>query len=111
MDLFEQPGPEPIFQQPVRGLCSQRWGAAAFGRGPGRRIAAVAALALVALLLSLTPGASAAADLEDHLWDLQIIPLDGEEPPGFTLEGLQGKPVSLRDLRGRAVFVYFWATW
>ncbi len=99
----------PIFA--LRGLSLQRRGAAAFGRGPGQRISAVAALALVALSLSLAPGAPAAVDLEDHLWDLQILPLDGEEPPGFTLEDLQGNPVSLRDLRGRAVLVYFWATW
>ena len=29
----------------------------------------------------------------------------------FTLDDLQGKPWTLRDLRGRVVLVNFWATW
>jgi len=45
----------------------------------------------------------------------------GEEPPhvlgkstqapNFTLESLDGKNVSLSDLRGKAVLLNFWATW
>lgn len=31
--------------------------------------------------------------------------------PAFTLENLQGQPVSLRALRGKSVLVHFWATW
>ncbi len=29
----------------------------------------------------------------------------------FTLEDLQGSPVSLKDFRGKLVFLNFWATW
>ena len=50
-------------------------------------------------------------DLEERLWDLYIVPLDPEPAPAFTLEELAGKPVSLSDWRGRAVLLYFWATW
>lgn len=31
--------------------------------------------------------------------------------PNFTLEDLSGKRVSLKDLRGKVVFLNFWATW
>ena len=31
--------------------------------------------------------------------------------PDFTLEDLSGKRVSLKDFRGKAVFLNFWATW
>jgi hypothetical protein len=49
--------------------------------------------------------------LEERLWDLHIVPLDAEPAPAFTLESLAGERVSLSDLRGRAVLLYFWATW
>lgn len=34
-----------------------------------------------------------------------------DEAPPFTLQDLQGQPVSLADLRGRTVVLNFWATW
>jgi cytochrome oxidase Cu insertion factor (SCO1/SenC/PrrC family) len=61
------------------------------------------------LLLAATP--SSGEDLEERLWDLYIVPLDAEPAPAFTLESLAGKRVSLSDFRGRAVLLYFWATW
>jgi len=64
---------------------------------------------LLALLLAATPPAS--EELEERLWDLHIVPLDSEPAPAFTLESLAGKRVSLSDFRGRAVLLYFWATW
>jgi hypothetical protein len=50
-------------------------------------------------------------DLEERLWDLHIEPRDAEPAPAFTLESLAGERVSLSDWRGRAVLLYFWATW
>ncbi len=35
----------------------------------------------------------------------------GESAPDFSLNDLEGKPVRLSDLRGKAVFINFWATW
>lgn len=80
-------------------------------RGSDRRILPVAALALIATGLLLVPGALAGAELEDLLWDLQIVPLDGQGPPGFALESLERKKVSLSDFRGWVVLLYFWASW
>jgi thiol-disulfide isomerase/thioredoxin len=38
-------------------------------------------------------------------------PLKGKMAPGFTLDDLDGKKVSLSDYKGRPLVVNFWATW
>jgi cytochrome oxidase Cu insertion factor (SCO1/SenC/PrrC family) len=38
------------------------------------------------------------------------LPRPGQAPP-LGLSDLSGKSVDLRQLRGRLVMVYFWATW
>jgi cytochrome c biogenesis protein CcmG, thiol:disulfide interchange protein DsbE len=38
-------------------------------------------------------------------------PLVGRQAPNFRLEGLNGPPVRLSDLRGQVVVVNFWASW
>jgi thiol-disulfide isomerase/thioredoxin len=38
-------------------------------------------------------------------------PLVNKPAPAFTLEGLDGKKVSLSDFKGRPLVVNFWATW
>jgi peroxiredoxin len=35
----------------------------------------------------------------------------GNVAPDFTLTNLEGKQVSLSDMRGKGVFINFWATW
>jgi len=50
-----------------------------------------------------TAGASAS--------DPTLGKLIGKPAPGFTLTSLDGKPVSLANLRGKAVLINFWATW
>ena len=64
---------------------------------------------LLGLFLAATPAAG--EDLEEQLWDLHIVPLDAEPAPAFTLASLAGERVPLSDWRGRAVLLYFWATW
>ncbi len=59
---------------------------------------AVAGLALTYLVLSATP---ATAELR----------AEGTTAPDFTLQTLDGKKVSLSDLRGKPVVLEFWATW
>jgi hypothetical protein len=81
----------------------------------GRRYRAALAVGLAMLLLALGgPGALAVADraLDDALFELQLVPLDGQVPPPFSLERLgDGKRVTLAEHRGRPVLLYFWATW
>lgn len=85
--------------------------ASAGGQGNDWRTGPVAALALFAVCLFSSIGTLEAADLEDLLLDLQVVPLDGEPPPTFALDDLKGKKISLSDFRGRVVLLYFWATW
>jgi thiol-disulfide isomerase/thioredoxin len=40
-----------------------------------------------------------------------VSPLNGKPAPGFSLEDLSGKKVSLESYKGKAVLVNFWATW
>lgn len=40
-----------------------------------------------------------------------VSPLKGKPAPGFVLEDLNGKKVSLASYKGKAVLINFWATW
>ena len=66
--------------------------------------------ALILSLLLVAP--ASAASMEDLLFDLELVPLDGRAPAPLSLQRLaDGKTVSLSDFKGRALLVYFWATW
>lgn len=69
------------------------------------RAALVAGLAVLAVA---SAAMGAAPDLEDLLWELQILPLEADAPPAFSLAGLDGRRWSQADLRGRAALLYFW---
>jgi cytochrome oxidase Cu insertion factor (SCO1/SenC/PrrC family) len=87
--------------------------ASAIGRrarvSPRRAAAVTLALAVLAAIVPSAPGQ--ADPLSDLLFDLQFVPLDRQPAPEFTLTGLDGKPVSVGQLKGRVVLLYFWATW
>jgi hypothetical protein len=70
------------------------------------------ALLILVLCLSISPAMAADKVLDDLLFELQLVPLEGQTPPPFELERLgDGKKVTLAEHRGRPVFLYFWATW
>jgi hypothetical protein len=70
------------------------------------------ALLILVLCLSTTPVMAADKVLDDLLFDLQLVPLEGQTPPPFELERLgDGRKVTLAEHRGRPVLLYFWATW
>jgi cytochrome oxidase Cu insertion factor (SCO1/SenC/PrrC family) len=75
-----------------------------------RTVALVVLLATVTLAPLAGVAAPPADRLTDLLWDLSIVPLEGEAPRPFTLRDLGGRPVSLADLKGRAVLLYFWVS-
>jgi hypothetical protein len=72
------------------------------------------ALVLV-LALALAHGTSAVAQkpgLDDLMMDLNIAPLEPQAPPALSVTRLgSGARLTLGDLKGSAVLVYFWATW
>ncbi|MBI4489803.1 MAG: TlpA family protein disulfide reductase, partial [Deltaproteobacteria bacterium] len=48
----------------------------------------------------------------DLLKSLNVERFEKKVPaPDFTLKDLQGNRISLRDLRGKVIFLNFWATW
>jgi cytochrome oxidase Cu insertion factor (SCO1/SenC/PrrC family) len=70
------------------------------------------ALLILVVCLSASPAMAADKVLDDLLFDLQLVPLEGQTPPPFELERLgDGKKVTLAEHRGRPVLLYFWATW
>jgi hypothetical protein len=74
--------------------------------------ALAAALAVVGVMLSGAPATPADKTLDDLLFDLQLVPLEGKTPPPFELERLgDGQKVTLTSQKGQALFLYFWATW
>ena len=74
------------------------------------RIGAVWSAALIMAALGLSAGAAIAGEDPFDALGLQRFsrPLPA---PDFTLKDLVDNPVSLSHLRGRVVFLNFWATW
>jgi hypothetical protein len=67
-------------------------------------------LALLLAGLWLTTS-SVAADLDALMQEFRVMPTGLKPAPAFSLKTLGGKTAALADHRGRAVLLYFWATW
>ncbi len=48
---------------------------------------------------------------EDHWQALGVSRFEGVAPPDFTLPSLNGKSITLSELKGTVVLINFWATW
>ena len=59
------------------------------------------------------PGAKDAAAMASAqpMDDTKASELEGKAAPNFKLEGMDGKSVSVEDLKGKPVVLDFWATW
>jgi cytochrome oxidase Cu insertion factor (SCO1/SenC/PrrC family) len=63
------------------------------------------------LTLALCAVASADGALQTAMTEFQLVRMGNETPPPFALETLDGSTLRPGDLKGRAVLLYFWATW
>jgi cytochrome oxidase Cu insertion factor (SCO1/SenC/PrrC family) len=63
------------------------------------------------LVVLLAAGGRADSALDAKITEFQLVPMGGAKPPAFSLDTLDGKKVGPGDLKGRAVLLYFWATW
>jgi len=64
---------------------------------------------LILLSLLAYPAYSEERDLFSKLKIQSIV--DKKKPPDFCLEGLNGEKIQLKALKGKNIFLNFWATW
>ncbi len=78
--------------------------------GSGRAILGLLVVALLGLLVvqACTPSAQT---IRDGGQEATIGVKVGDLAPDFTLTDLEGNLLRLSDLRGKVVFINFWATW
>ena len=77
---------------------------------PAMRAGAVSA---VLLMLVLAGGAAGRAEAVDVglIHAMRLTPVGSAAPPPLALVRVDGRTLTLGDLRGRPVLLYFWATW
>ena len=72
----------------------------------------IGSLLWICALLSPVAAQGVPDDVRGLLGQLSVqVPSQAASPPSFSLPDLSGAPVRLGDLKGRALMLYFWATW
>lgn len=61
-------------------------------------------------VMKLDPDGDVAKAAKSFIFEIEHLQV-GMEAPDFTTTSLEGKSVSLKSLRGKAVLINFWATW
>ena len=81
--------------------------------GPRVRSLALAGLVFVAGCSKSTPPPAADAGTTEVAAEAPLVQLlkDPVDVPAFTVRDIDGKTISLADLKGKVVLVNFWATW
>ena len=75
-------------------------------------IASFRMISLVLILIGLLPTTSGlAADIDVLMREFAMTPTASKAATPFSVKNLDGETVTLADHRGRAVLLYFWATW
>lgn len=59
----------------------------------------------------LSGGSEILNETDGNSLDLEVAPIVGALPPGFSLFNLSGKEVKLSSFSGRHIVINFWATW
>ena len=77
----------------------------------GRLAAVVAAVALCAGAFAPAMLPAQGRPLDDLMMDLRIAPIEPQPAPALEVTTLDGARLTLADLKGHAVLVYFMATW
>jgi hypothetical protein len=76
------------------------------------RVRAVIGVVVAVALLTASIAAHADGLGRDLLEGLRLTPAVAPAPPPLALKRLDsGRTLTLRELRGRPVLLYFWATW
>ncbi len=72
---------------------------------------ALAALVVIQGCATSNPDSDRGAGTGSQTVKLEAAPAVGHPAPDFALKDLDGNTVRLSDLRGKVVFINFWATW